>query len=45
MKLYGGVAGFSIPAEVTEEAHAKGYFVLKRQGQSFAVDAQSMKAF
>ncbi len=45
MKLYGGVAGFSIPAEVASKAHAKGYFVLKRQGESFAVDAQSMKAF
>jgi hypothetical protein len=45
MKLYGGVAGFSIPDEVTEQAHASGYFVLKRQGDTFAVDAQVMKAF
>lgn len=45
MKLYGGVAGFSVPDEVTEQAHASGYFVLKRQGESFAVDAQRMKAF
>jgi hypothetical protein len=45
MKLYGGVAGFSIPDEVTSEAHAKGYFVLKRQGETFAVDANQMKAF
>jgi hypothetical protein len=45
MKLYGGVAGFSIPDEVTNEAHAKGYFVLKRQGETFAVDADQMKAF
>jgi hypothetical protein len=45
IKLYGGIAGFSIPDEVTEQAHAKGYFVLKRQGESFAVDAQAMRAF
>jgi hypothetical protein len=45
MKLYGGVAGFSVPDEVTSEAHAKGYFVLKRQGETFAVDADQMKAF
>jgi hypothetical protein len=45
MKLYGGVAGFSVPDEVTNEAHSKGFFVLKRLGETFAVDAQSMKAF
>ena len=45
MKLYGGVAGFSVPDEVTEQAHAQGYFVLKRLGETFAVDAQGMKAF
>jgi hypothetical protein len=45
MKLYGGVAGFSVPDEVTEQAHASGYFVLKRQGETFAVDAQVMKVF
>lgn len=45
VKLYGGVAGFSVPDEVTEQAHASGYFVLKRQGETFAVDAQKMKAF
>jgi hypothetical protein len=43
--FYGGVAGFSVPDEVTEQAHASGYFVLKRQGDTFAVDAQKMKAF
>jgi ribosomal protein L9 len=45
MKLYGGVAGFSIADEVTEQAHASGYFVLKRNGETFAVDARVMKAF
>jgi hypothetical protein len=43
--FHGGVAGFSVPDEVTEQAHASGYFVLKRQGETFAVDAQKMKAF
>lgn len=45
MKLYGGVAGFSIPDEIVEEAHANGYFVLRQHGQTMAVDAQRMKAF
>lgn len=45
MKLYGGVAGFSIPQEIVEEAHANGYFVLRQHGQTMAVDAQRMKAF
>lgn len=35
MKLYGGRAGCSSPDEVTEQAHASGYFVLKRQGETF----------
>ncbi len=45
MKLYGGVAGFSVPDEVTSQAHTHGYFVLKRHGETFAVDTQQMKAF
>ncbi len=45
MKLYGGVAGFSVPDEVVQQAHENGFFVLKRQGESFAVDADVMKAF
>jgi hypothetical protein len=45
VKLYGGVAGFSVPQEVIDEAHQKGLFVLKRQGESYAVDAQQMKAY
>lgn len=45
MKLYGGIAGFSVPDEVVHLAHEQGFFVLKRQGESFAVDAQRMKAF
>jgi hypothetical protein len=45
MKLYGGVAGFSVPDEVVQQAHENGFFVLKRQGESFALDADVMKAF
>jgi hypothetical protein len=45
MKLFGGVAGFSVPDEVVAQAHAEGYFVLKRLGETFAVDAKGMKAF
>lgn len=44
-KLYGGIAGFSVPDNVVQAAHDKGYFVLKRTGDAFAVDAQGMKAF
>jgi hypothetical protein len=44
-KLYGGIAGFSVPDNVVQAAHDKGYFVLKRTGDAFAVDTQGMKAF
>ena len=44
-KLYGGIAGFSVPNNVVQAAHDKGYFVLKRSGEAFAVDTQGMKAF
>ncbi len=44
-KLYGGIAGFSVPDDVVQSAHDKGYFVLKRTGDAFAVDTQGMKAF
>jgi len=44
-KLYGGVAGFSVPQDVVEEAHKRGMFVLKRKGDLLEADAQDMKAF
>jgi hypothetical protein len=44
-KLYGGIAGFSVPDNVVQAAHDKGYFVLKRSGDAFAVDTVGMKAF
>jgi hypothetical protein len=44
-KLYGGIAGFSIPDEVSTEAHERGLFVLKRKGDAYAVDTAGMRAF
>ncbi len=43
--LYGGIAGFHIPREVSKLAHEKGFFVLKRRGDAFTVDAKGMQAF
>ena len=44
-KLYGGVAGLSVPQDTIDEAHKRGLFVLKQQGDAFAVDASAMRAF
>jgi hypothetical protein len=44
-KLYGGIASFSVNDAVVNATHDKGYFVLKRSGDAFAVDTQGMKAF
>ena len=44
-KLYGGIAGFSIPEEVVQEAHEQGLFVLKRKGEVLEMDAQAMREF
>ncbi|MDI9335360.1 MAG: hypothetical protein QM533_13400 [Cytophagales bacterium] len=44
-KLYGGIAGLSVPDETVKEAHKRGLFVLKQQGNVFAVDAEAMRAF
>jgi hypothetical protein len=43
MDIYGGIAGFSIPAEVASAAHKKGYFVLRRKGGLLRVDTADMK--
>ena len=42
-RIYGGIAGFSIPTEVADAARAKGYLVLRRRGQLLRVDATEMK--
>jgi hypothetical protein len=44
-KLYGGIAGFSVPPDVVKAAHERGLFVLKRSGGVLTVDADSMQAF
>jgi hypothetical protein len=44
-KLYGGIAGLSVPEETIEEAHKRGVFVLKQVGNVFAVDAEAMRSF
>ncbi|MEN9373860.1 MAG: hypothetical protein RIR79_1412 [Pseudomonadota bacterium] len=43
-RFYGGIAGFSIPNDVTKAAHDKGYFVLKRRGKIITVNTQGMMA-
>jgi hypothetical protein len=44
-KLYGGIAGFSVPPDVVKAAHEKGLFILKRSGDIFMADAKGMQAF
>jgi hypothetical protein len=44
-QLYGGIAGFSIPDEVVEEAKARGMFILKCKGDILLTDASNMKSF
>jgi hypothetical protein len=44
-KIYGGIAGFSIPTEVVKAAHERGYFVLKRKGKVLTSNTEGMRAF
>lgn len=44
-KLYGGIAGFSVPPDVVKAAHERGLFVLKRSGGVFTVDTERMQSF
>jgi hypothetical protein len=44
-KLYGGIAGFSIPEDVVEQAKQQGIFVLKRKGDVVEAEAAGMRAF
>ena len=44
-KLYGGLAGFSVPDDVAASAKEKGLFVLKRKGELLEAEAAGMKAF
>ena len=43
--LYGGIAGFSVPADAVKAAKEQGLFVLKRVGQVVKTDAKEMRAF
>jgi hypothetical protein len=44
-KLYGGIAGFSVPNDVVKAAHERGLFVLKRKGDVMSSSAKAMRAF
>lgn len=44
-KLYAGLAGFSVPQDVVEEAHKRGMFVLKRSGDVLETETDGMRAF
>jgi hypothetical protein len=44
-KLYGGIAGFSVPADAAKAAKEQGLFVLKRVGQVLKTDAKDMRPF
>jgi hypothetical protein len=41
--LYAGIAGMSIPSEISDEAHEKGYFVLHQQGDVLVADSSCMR--
>ena len=43
-QFYGGIAGFSIPKDVTLAAHEQGYFVLKRRGKVISINTNGMTA-
>lgn len=45
MKLYGGIAAFSVPDDLTQAAQEQGFFVLKRKGDVLEVDSAGMRAF
>jgi hypothetical protein len=44
-KLFGGIAGLSMPDDVASAARDKGLFVLKRKGELLETEAAGMKAF
>ena len=45
LKLFAGLAGFSVPQDVVDEAHQRGIFVLQRKGDVLEADTQAMKEF
>jgi Holliday junction resolvase-like predicted endonuclease len=44
-KIYAGIASFSIDEVVATQAHAQGFFILKRKGDLLEVDTQCMRSF
>ncbi len=44
-KLYGGIAGFSVPPDVIEAAQQRGMFVLQRKGEVLESATEGMHAF
>ena len=45
LKVYAGLAGFSVPQDVIEEAHQRGLFILQRKGDVIEADTQTMRGF
>jgi hypothetical protein len=43
--LYGGIAGLSVPNDVSKAAKAQGLFVLKRKGEVLEAQSEGMIAF
>ena len=44
-KLYGGIAGFSIPADAVNAAKEQGMFIRKRVGEVLKTDAKAKRSF
>jgi hypothetical protein len=43
--LYGGIAGLSVPSDVSKAAKAQGLFVLKRKGEALEAQTEGMRGF
>jgi hypothetical protein len=43
--LYGGIAGLSVPNDVSKAAKAQGLFVLKRKGEALEAQIEGMRGF
>ena len=44
-KIYGGIAGLSVPDDVITAAKKRGFFVLKQKGEVIEYDTEGMKAY
>jgi hypothetical protein len=43
--IYGGIAGLSVPSDVSKAAKAQGLFVLKRKGEALEAQTEGMRGF